>query len=62
MKSPKKFFSNVHKEMKKVRWPKKKEMLKYSFAVLVCIIVLSIFFVLSDFAIAGIKTLVEAIV
>ena len=61
MASPKKFFSNVHKEMKKVRWPKKKEMLKYSLAVLTCIIVLSLFFTLSDLIIAGVKTLLEAI-
>ena len=61
MASPKKFFSNVFKEMKKVRWPKRKEMVKYSFAVLACIIVLSIFFVFSDMIIAGIKILLEMI-
>ena len=61
MASPRKFFSNVRKEMKKVRWPKKKEMIKYSFAVLACIIVLSIFFTLSDLIIAGVKTMMEAI-
>ena len=61
MASPRKFFSNVHKEMKKVRWPKKKEMIKYSFAVLACMVVLSLFFTLSDFIIAGAKMLLEAI-
>lgn len=61
MASPKKFFSNVHKEMKKVRWPKRKEMLKYSVAVLTCIIVLSVFFVLSDLIIATVKTMLEAL-
>ncbi len=61
MASPKKFLGNVHKEMKKVRWPKKKEMLKYSVAVLSCILVLSAFFVLSDLVIAFAKTILEAL-
>ena len=52
------FFSNVRKEIKKVRWPKRKEMLKYSFAVLICIVILSIFFVASDLIIAAARTLV----
>ena len=55
------FLGNVNKEMKQVRWPKKKEMFKYSFAVLMCIIVLSLFFVLSDLIIAGVKTLVGGV-
>lgn len=57
MKKPN-FFSNVRKEIKKVRWPKRKEMLKYSFAVLICIVILSIFFVASDLIIAAARTLV----
>ncbi len=51
--------SGIRSEFKKVRWPKKKEMLKYSVAVLVCIIVFALFFMLSDVIIAFIRTLLE---
>jgi preprotein translocase subunit SecE len=54
----KKLFSGVRSEMKKVRWPKKKEMVKYSIAVLLCIAAFAIFFIFSDFIIAGVRTLV----
>lgn len=52
------FLTKVRKEMKKVRWPKKKEMVKYSFAVLLCIIVLSLFFVASDLLITAVRTVI----
>ena len=54
------FFTKVRKEIKKVRvrWPKKKEMVKYSFAVLLCIIVLSLFFVASDLLITAARTII----
>lgn len=52
------FFTKVRKEIKKVRWPKKKEMVKYSFAVLLCIIVLSLFFVVSDLLITAVRTVI----
>ena len=55
----KKFFAGVKKEMGRVRWPKKKDMIKYSVAVLACALVLALFFVFSDLIIAGVKTLVE---
>lgn len=51
--------SGIRSEFKKVRWPKKKEMLKYSVAVLVCIIVFALFFMLSDVIIAFVRTLLE---
>lgn len=51
--------SGIRSEFKKVRWPKKKEMFKYSVAVLVCIIVFALFFMLSDVIIAAVKTLLE---
>ena len=51
--------SGVRAEFKKVRWPKRKEMIKYSVAVLLCIIVFALFFMLSDFIIAGVQTLME---
>ena len=53
------FLAGVKKEMGRVRWPKKKEMIKYSVAVLVCVVVFATFFVASDFIIAGIRTLAE---
>lgn len=34
MEKVKKFFAGVKKEMSRVRWPQKKEMIKYSVAVL----------------------------
>lgn len=49
----------IRSEFKQVRWPKRKEMFKYSLAVVICIIVFALFFLLSDVIIAGIGTLVE---
>lgn len=51
--------SGIRSEFKKVRWPKRKEMFKYSLAVLICIVVFSVFFILSDVIIAFIRTLLE---
>ena len=51
--------SGIRSEFKKVRWPKKKEMFKHSVAVLVCIIVFALFFMLSDVIIAAVRTLLE---
>ncbi|MEG2311125.1 MAG: preprotein translocase subunit SecE [Bacilli bacterium] len=52
------FFTGVKKEMKKVRWPIKKEMIKYSIATLIFIIFFALFFTLGDLIIAGVKMLV----
>ena len=52
------FFKGVEKEMGKVRWPLKKEMIKYSIATLSFIIFFGIFFTLGDLIIAGFKMLV----
>lgn len=52
------FFTGVKKEMKKVRWPLKSEMVKYSIATLSFIIFFGIFFTLGDLIIAGLKMLV----
>ena len=54
MKSIARFFVNVKKEMKKVRWPKKKEMIKFSVATIAIIVFFMVFFTLSDTIIAGI--------
>lgn len=54
MKAVARFFVNVKKEMKKVRWPKKKEMIEFSIATLVVICFFMLFFSLSDGIISGI--------
>lgn len=57
--SPKKeqkhFFKDVKSELKKVRWPLKKEMITYSIATLVFMIVLGLFFIATDLIIAGVR-------
>ena len=55
-KERKKPLAGVRNEFKQVRWPKKNEMIKYSIAVLLCIILFALFFMLSDVIIAGIRT------
>ncbi len=60
MKKLGKFFIGVRKEMAKVRWPNKKELIKYSIATIFIIIVMALFFVISDFILAWIKTLVNS--
>jgi len=52
------FFTGVKKEMKHVRWPLKKEMVKYSIATLSFIIFFALFFMLTDLIIAAVKMLV----
>ena len=58
MKKIARFFISVKEEMKKVKWPTRKEMIKYSSAALTFIIVFALFFTLTDLAIAGLKMLV----
>ena len=48
MKAIARFFVNVKKEMKKVRWPHRKEMIKFSVATLVIICFFMMFFSVSD--------------
>lgn len=48
MKRLARFFVNVKKEMKKVRWPHRKEMIKFSVATLVIICFFMMFFSVSD--------------
>jgi len=54
-----KFFAGVKKEIKRVRWPKKDELVKFSLATLACILIIALFFVLSDLLLAGIRILLE---
>ena len=44
MKAIARFFVNVKKEMKKVRWPKKKEMIKFSVATISVLCFFMLFF------------------
>jgi len=60
MKKIAKFFVNVKGELKKVRWPNKKEMVKYSVATISIMIMFGLFYTLIDVAGAGIKMLIGA--
>ena len=53
------FFKDVKKEMKKVRWPNKKEMITYSTATIAFILIFALFFAATDLVIAGIKMVVK---
>lgn len=52
------YFTGLKKELKKVRWPNKKEMSKYSIATLSFVIFFALFFMLADLIIAAVKVLV----
>jgi preprotein translocase subunit SecE len=53
------FFSDSWAELKKVRWPSRKELTSYTLVVLVTIVVITIYFWVLDI---GISQLVELIV
>ena len=58
MKKIAKFFANVRKEMAKVKWPSKKDMITYSVATLSFILFFMLFYTVTDLVISGIKMLV----
>ncbi len=58
MKKTVRFLIEVKKEMKKVRWISKKEMIKYSIATLSIMAVLGFFFFASDLLLGSVKVLV----
>ena len=58
MKKIKKFLSEVKKELGKVKWPNRKDMVKYSIATIIFVIFFAGFFYLIDLAVAFIRTLV----
>lgn len=60
MKKLARFFASVKKELKKVRWPNKKEMLKYSLATISIIIMFGLFYTVIDLLSASIKMLIGA--
>lgn len=49
------FFKEVRKEMKKVKWPSRKDMVKYSFATISFIIFFALFFYAIEIVIALLK-------
>ena len=53
------FLKDVKSEMKKVRFPNKKEMITYSVATISLVIFFELYFGLLDLIIAGIKTLIN---
>jgi len=53
------FFADSWAELKKVRWPSRKELTSYSIVVLLTVVVVTIYFWLLDI---GISSLVELIV
>lgn len=61
MQKIKQFFAGVKKEVGRVRWPQKKDMFKYSLAIVVCCIILALFFVFSDLIIAAARTFMEGL-
>jgi len=57
MKKLARFFISVKKEMGKVRWPNKKEMFTSSIATISFILIFGMFFGLTDFVFASLRTL-----
>ena len=57
MKRLARFFVSIKSEMKNVKWPTRKEMVKYSISTLLFIITFAVFFGLIDLAISGLKVL-----
>lgn len=52
------FFKNVRREMKKVSWPTRKELMRYTAVVLATIFFFIVFFTLVDSGISGIMKLI----
>ena len=57
MKKMRAFLIDVKKELKKVKWPSKKNMVTYSVATISFIIFFALFFTMSDMILAGLKVL-----
>lgn len=49
----------IKKETKKVKWPSKEDMIKYSVATISFVVFFAIFFIASDAILAGLKMLVN---
>ena len=57
MKRIARFFVDVKKELKRVRWPKKKDMMVYSSATILSIVFFMVFFTLIDMVLGFVKVL-----
>lgn len=55
MKKVARFLVSVKAEVKKVKWPTKKEMIKYSVATIIFVTVFALLFSLMDIALTAIK-------
>lgn len=53
------FFMGVKKEMGRVKWPNRKEIITYSIATISFIFLFACFFSLTDIIIAGIRTVLK---
>ena len=53
-----KFFSNVSSEMKKVSWPKRKELTRYTITVISTVILVALFFAVVDLGISELIRLI----
>ncbi|WP_110925988.1 preprotein translocase subunit SecE [Bacillus massiliglaciei] len=52
------FFRNVSREMKKVSWPKRKELTKYTVIVITTVVFMALFFTVVDLGISELIRLV----
>lgn len=52
------FFRGVAREMRKVSWPKRKELTKYTIVVISTVIIMSLFFTIVDLGISKLIRLV----
>lgn len=59
MKKLARFLVNVKKEMKKVKWPDKKQMMENSVATLTCILVFGVFFAGLDLILSAVKMVIH---
>lgn len=59
MKKIARFLANVKKEMKKVRWPDKKEMTMYSVATIITVVVFALFFGGLDIVLGMLKMVIK---
>lgn len=58
MKKLARFLVSVRKEMDKVKWPDKKQMIKYSIATVFFIVLFALFFTFEDVILAFIRTVI----
>ncbi|WP_416829425.1 preprotein translocase subunit SecE [Ectobacillus polymachus] len=52
------FFSNVGREMKKVSWPKRKELFRYTLTVIGTVLFFAVFFAFLDMGISSLIRLI----